>query len=62
MKIEIKMFAQNPESLKTALLDVVETLKCADMATVEQYPFYIGSFCRIENDVDVKDLDSGVHW
>jgi hypothetical protein len=29
---------------------------------VESYPFYIGSFRRIENDVDVTDLDSGVHW
>lgn len=62
MKIEIKIYSDDMESLKTALLDVAETLYRVDMGTVESYPFYIGSFRRIENDVDVTDLDSGVHW
>jgi hypothetical protein len=32
------------------------------MGTVDSYPFYIGSFRRAEDSVDVKDLDSQVHW
>jgi len=32
------------------------------MGTVDSYPFYIGSFRRAEDYVDVKDLDSQVHW
>jgi len=56
MKIELKMYFADNESLETALLDVVKTLNNSDMATVENYPFYIGSFRRIEEDVDVQDL------
>ena len=62
MKLEIKMYFADIESLETALLDVVQCLKNSDMGTVESYPFYIGSFRRAEDYVDVKDLDSQVHW
>jgi len=62
MKIEIKMYFADIESLETALLDVVESLKNSDMGTVDSYPFYIGSFRRAEDSEDVKVLDTGVHW
>lgn len=62
MKIEIKMYFADNESLETALLEVINTLKSADMGSVESYPFYIGSFRRIEEDVDVQDLDTKIHW
>jgi hypothetical protein len=62
MKIEIKMYFSDNESLETALLEVVKSLKNSDMGSVESYPFYIGSFRRAEDCVDVRDLDSKVHW
>jgi len=62
MKIEMKMYFADMDSLKSALTHLVDELERFDMGTVESYPFYIGSFRRIENDVDVTDLDSGVHW
>jgi hypothetical protein len=62
MKIEIKMYFDDIESLETALLDVVKSLKNSDMGTIESYPFYIGSFRRISDDINVTDLDSGTHW
>jgi len=62
MKIELKMYFDDYESLKTALLNVIEDLKNCDMGTVDSYPFYIGSFRRAEDETDVKDLDSHVHW
>ena len=62
MKIEMKMYFTDMDSLKSALTNLVNELDKCDMGTVESYPFYIGSFRRIENDVDVTDLDSGVHW
>jgi hypothetical protein len=62
MKIEMKMYFADMDSLKSALTNLVNELDKCDMGTVESYPFYIGSFRRIENDVDVTDLDSGVHW
>jgi hypothetical protein len=59
MKIEIKMYFADNESLETALLEVVKSLKNSDMASVESYPFYIGSYRRIDDIVDVRDLDTG---
>jgi len=61
MKIEIKMYFADYESLETALLDVVKTLKNADTSTVENYPFYIGSYKRLRYDADVKKLNCGKH-
>ena len=62
MKIEIRMYFADMESLKSALTNLVDELDKCDMGTVESYPFYIGSFRRIDEKFDVLDLDSGVHW
>jgi hypothetical protein len=62
MKIELKMYFGDYESLQTALLNVVDELQKCDMGTVDSYPFYIGSFRRIEDEIDVADLDSHIHW
>ena len=62
MKIELKMYFGDYESLQTAFLNVVDELQKCDMGMVDSYPFYIGSFRRIEDETDVKDLDSHIHW
>jgi hypothetical protein len=62
MKIEMKMYFADMDSLKSALTNLVDELDNCDMGTVESYPFYVGSFRRINEKIDVSDLDSGVHW